>query len=322
MQMPTLYQINQFKHYAIFVLFSFFLLILSGNIISYFFFKKIAINPESYIIKDGFPLFVSEKDYINFIKNYPYDSGVKISLYKTLPDDTLWGIKKKFNISINTIIAANPHLKGLDLRENNILIIPSKNGALFTFNDYFDVVKMHKMMGEKNKILGDYKPKLFRLFSPDDVRLVFFENEQPQIVNNDIQKIYAYKMTFSDPVDTGFYTSMYGDRVNPVFGDGVEFHNGVDIATKTGTPIKSARSGIVFAAGWREGFGNTVIVQHDDGYSTFYGHCSKIFVKQGQWVEQNEIIAAVGSTGRSTGSHLHYTVIRHGKLLNPLKYLW
>jgi len=322
MQMPTFYQIKQIKQYALFALFTFFLFLVCGNIISYFFFKKIEINPESYIIKDGFPIFTSKKDYLEFIKNYPYDPGVKLNLHKTTPGETLWTIRKKFNISINTIISANPHLKGFDLRDNDILIIPSKEGALFTFDDYRDVGKMHKMMGGKNRILGDYKPKLFRIFSPDDIRLVFFENEQPLIVNNDIQKIYAYKMTFSDPVNTGFYTSMYGDRVNPVSGDGIEFHNGIDIATKTGTPIKAARSGIVFAAGWREGFGNTVIIQHEDGYSTFYGHCSKIYVKHGQWVDQNDLIASVGSTGRTTGSHLHYTVIRHGKLLNPFKYLW
>ena len=319
MNRPTLYQINQIKNCILYLLFTFFLLIISGNIISYFFFKKITIDSRSYILKDGFPLFVSEKAYIDFIKNYPYDPGVKFTFYNTTPGETLWSLRKKFNISIDTIISANPHLKGLDLKNYDILVIPSKDGVLFTFDDYRDVIRMHQMMGNKNRVLGDYKPKLFRIFSPDDIRLVFFENEQPIIVNNDIQKIYAYKMTFSDPVTTGFYTSMFVDRV---FGDGVEFHNGVDIATKSGTPIRSARTGIVFSAGWREGFGNTVIVQHDDGYSTFYGHCLKIFVKEGQWVDQNEVIASVGSTGRSTGSHLHYTVIRHGKLLNPLKYLW
>jgi len=322
MKMPTIYQINQIKQFLIFTLISLLLVVLSGNIISYFFTKKIKINQESYIIKDGFPIFTSEADYISFIRNYPFNPGVELNVYKISAGETLWSLRKKFNITIDTIISANPHLKGLDLTENSAIVIPSKNGALFTFDDYRDVGRMHSMMGKKHKVLGDYKPKIFRIISPDDIRLVFFENEKPLVVNGEIQKIYAYKMTFADPLDSGFYSSMYGDRVNPVFGENIEFHNGVDIATRTGTPIKVVRNGIVFFAGWREGFGHTVIVQHDDGYGTFYAHCSKLFVKQGQWVNQGDQIAAVGSTGRSTGSHLHFTVIRHGKLLNPFKYLW
>ena len=115
---------------------------------------------------------------------------------------------------------------------------------------------------------------------------------------------------------------MFGERINPFYGEGYEFHNGVDIATHHGTPIRSARDGMVFFTGWKEGFGYTVIIQHYDGYTTFYAHCSKIFAKQGQWVKQGDVIAAVGSTGRSTGNHLHYTVYRHGVTLNPIKYLW
>ncbi len=322
MNMPTIYQLNQIKQWLIFTLISLFLIVLSGNIISFFFTKKITIKSEAYIVKDGFPVFISEADYIEFIKNYPFNPGVDLTIYKISSGETLWSLRKKFNITIDTLISANPHLKGLDLSENSTVIIPSKNGALFTFDDYRDVGRMHSIMGGENKILGDYRPKIFRIISPDDMRLVFFENEKPLVVNNDIQKIYTYKMTFVDPLDTGFYSSMYGDRVNPVYGENVEFHNGVDIATRTGTTIKSVRSGIVFSAGWRDGFGNTVIIQHDDGYGTFYAHCSKLFVKQGQWVNQGDKIAAVGSTGRSTGSHLHYTVIRHGKLLNPFKFLW
>lgn len=322
MKMPTLYQINQIKQILLFTLVSFLLIVFCGNIISFFFTKKITINHDAYIIKDGFPVFTSENDYIDFIKNYPFDAGVELTIYKISSGETLWSLKKKFNITIDTIISANPHLKGLDLSENTSVVIPSKNGSLFTFDDYRDVGKMHSMMGGKNKILGDYKPKIFRIFSPDDIRLVFFENEKPIIVNNDIQKIYNYKMTFVDPLDTGFYSSVFGDRVNPVFSEGVEFHTGVDIATKTGTPIKAVRDGIVFFAGWRDGYGYTIIVQHDDGYSTFYAHCSRIYVKPGQWVHKSDKIGLVGSTGRSTGSHLHFSVIRHGKLLNPLKYLW
>ena len=321
--MPTIQQINQIKLYSIITLISIITIFLLINTISYLCTKKVYVNPNSYTIKDGFPIFISENDYIDFIKSYPHNPGVGLTMYKITPGETLWTLRKKFNISIETIIAANPHLKSFDLSEINTLVIPSKNGALFTFDDYRDVGRMHKMMGKANKILGDYKPHFYRIISPDDMRVVFFENEIPLVVNNDIQKIYAYKTVFLNPIDSsaGLYTSMYGDRYSP-YGDNMEFHNGVDIAIRNGSTIKAARSGLVFAAGWRDGYGYTAVIQHDDGYSTFYAHCSKLFVNVGDWVNQGDQIALVGSTGRSTGPHLHYVMMRHGQLLNPFKYLW
>jgi len=321
--MLTTQQFNQIKLYTIavsIVLVSIFLLI---NTISYIFTKKVYVSSNSYITKNGFPIFTSEKAYVDFIKSYPYNPGVTLTIYKISPGETLWTLRKKFDVTTETIIAANPHLKSFDLSEISTLIIPSKNGALFVFDDYSDVGRMHKMMGKANKIFGDYKPRFYRIVSPDDMRAVFFENEIPLVVNNDIQKLYAYKTVFADPLDTsaGLYTSMFGDRYSP-YGDNMEFHNGVDIAVRNGTPIKAVRSGLVFAAGWRDGYGYTVEIQHDDGYYTFYAHCSKIFVKTGDWVNQGDKIALVGSTGRSTGSHLHYVMMRHGQLLNPFKYLW
>lgn len=321
MTMPTVYQFNLIKRYVIFSISGILLVLFIGNMISYFLTKKVYINPASYILKDGFPIFEDENQYIDFIKNYPYDPGVKLEIRKVTQYDTLWGIKKQYNISIQTLISANPHLKDLNLRPGSTIVIPQKNGTLLAFDDYRDVGKMAKLLKAK-KISGDYKPSLFRLISPDDMRIVFFEDTYPVVVNDQIAKIYAYKMTFIDPLGTGFYTSMYGDRVNPFIDSGMEFHNGVDIAVPTGTPIRAARNGIVFFAGWRDGLGYTVAIQHEDGFMTLYAHCSKIFVKVGQWINQGERIAAVGSTGRSTGSHLHYTVMRHGHTINPIKFLW
>jgi len=322
MTMPTIYQLEMIKRYAIIALIALAFIIISGNIYTFFFTKKVYINPVSYSIKEGFPIFSTEEDYINFISNYPYNVGVELQIYKATGNETLWTIKQFYGITIDTLISANPHLKSLELKAGQQIVIPSKNGVLLTFDDYLDVSRMGKILGGQYKILGDYKPKLFKLFSPDDMRIVFFQGAKPKIVNNDIEKIYKYKMAFIDPVDVGFYTSMFGDRVNPILGEGYEFHNGIDIATPPGTPIKSVRDGMVFFCGWKDGFGNTVIIQHYDGYTTFYAHCSRIFVKEGQWVKQGEVIAAVGSTGRSTGNHLHYTVYRHGQTLNPIKYLW
>ncbi|HOP64090.1 MAG TPA: M23 family metallopeptidase [Spirochaetota bacterium] len=322
MTMPTMYQLDIYKRYLIGVLFFVLLVFLTGNIITYFFNKKVYVNPDSYTIKDGFPLFVSEKEYIDLINRYPYNPGVQLREYKVTGQETLWSIKKQTGITIDTLISANPHLRDLEIKPGQTIIIPSKNGTLLTFDDYSDISRMHKLVGTECRILGDYRPGFFTIVSPDDIKIVFFEDARPRIVNSEIEKIYKYKMAFIDPIDTGFYTSMFGNRLDPIFGKTYEFHNGIDIATHPGTPIKAVRDGLVFFTGWRDGYGKTVIIQHYDGYTTFYAHCRKIITRQGQWVKQGEVIATVGSTGRSTGNHLHYTVFRHGIAINPIKYLW
>lgn len=98
-------------------------------------------------------------------------------------------------------------------------------------------------------------------------------------------------------------------------------HNGIDIAGSYGSSIKAAASGKVTYAGWMSGYGNYVIVDHGNGYQTAYGHCSTICVSKGQSVKQGQEIAKMGSTGRSTGTHLHFEIKKNGVYQNPLNYV-
>lgn len=98
-------------------------------------------------------------------------------------------------------------------------------------------------------------------------------------------------------------------------------HKGLDIAAKTGTPIKAAAEGTVEYSGTMGGYGKLVIINHGNGIKTYYGHCSKLNVKVGETVEAGDVIAAVGSTGNSTGPHLHFEIRKNGKTLNPQKYM-
>lgn len=99
-------------------------------------------------------------------------------------------------------------------------------------------------------------------------------------------------------------------------------HTGLDIATSNGTPIKVAASGTVTWAGYKGSYGNLVVVTHSNGVQTYYGHCSKLYVQAGQTVSQGETIAAVGSTGNSTGPHLHFEIRVNGVAYNPQNYLY
>ena len=114
----------------------------------------------------------------------------------------------------------------------------------------------------------------------------------------------------------GYVSSPYGLR----FG-GTEFHRGIDIAAEMGTPIVAAADGVVTAAGWNGGYGNMVDVDHGSGVVTRYGHASAVAVTVGQQVRRGQVIAYVGSTGRSTGPHLHYEVRVGGQPVNPAAYL-
>jgi murein DD-endopeptidase MepM/ murein hydrolase activator NlpD len=119
----------------------------------------------------------------------------------------------------------------------------------------------------------------------------------------------------------GWLTSRYGPRVSPFTG-ARQKHAGIDIAAESGTPVVApARGKIIFAA--RKGpLGNALVVEHGYGVRTLYGHVSKFHVEKGQQVERGQLLAAVGSTGRSTGPHLHYVVEVDGKSRNPLDYIF
>ena len=120
---------------------------------------------------------------------------------------------------------------------------------------------------------------------------------------------------FSWPV-TGTITSPFGWRSNP-FGGSPEFHQGLDIAAPTGTTVTAAAGGTVIMAQWYGGYGNYILIDHGGGYSTGYGHLSAIYVSQGQSVSRGQAIGAVGSTGQSTGPHLHFEVRINGKPVDP-----
>lgn len=118
----------------------------------------------------------------------------------------------------------------------------------------------------------------------------------------------AYAMTITSP---------FGWREHPITGE-EKFHNGIDIAAEEGAPIPAVWQGQVTYASWYEGFGNTVILYHGGGYYTLYGHCSQLLVNVGEEVGQGQIIALVGSTGISTGPHLHLSLVVNQEYIDPM----
>lgn len=118
----------------------------------------------------------------------------------------------------------------------------------------------------------------------------------------------------------GRLSSRFGMRFHPILRRH-KLHSGLDIAASHGSPIKAARSGRVLFSGWKTGYGNTVIIDHGGGVTTLYGHASRLDVRAGQPVQAGQLIARVGSTGYSTGPHLHFEVRKSGRPVNPAPYL-
>lgn len=125
---------------------------------------------------------------------------------------------------------------------------------------------------------------------------------------------------FIRPVSGGYISCAYGYRIHPITG-AYSFHNGVDIAVGGGTPIKASASGKVTVASYTYVWGNYVTINHGNGFSTLYAHMTNYIVGYGQYVSQGQVIGYVGSTGYSTGNHLHFTIYYNGSTVNPMNYI-
>lgn len=122
------------------------------------------------------------------------------------------------------------------------------------------------------------------------------------------------------PITKGWISSYFGMRADPFSGKR-EHHDGIDFAGKDGAPVQAVAAGVITWAGDRYGYGYLVEINHGNGYVTRYGHNKEIKVELGQKVEKGDLLASMGSTGRSTGPHVHFEVLRHGRPVNPERYI-
>ena len=124
-------------------------------------------------------------------------------------------------------------------------------------------------------------------------------------------------------VGTGSFAVPYNGNITSRYGQrSMGNHKGVDIVGPTGSPIYASDDGVVTYADFENGgYGNIVKIDHQNGYETYYAHCSEILVKKGDVVKKGDLIAKVGNTGRSTGSHLHFEIRKNGETQNPLDYI-
>lgn len=248
--------------------------------------------------------------------NIVYTQPVSYQTYKVQKGDTISGITKKFGLSnISTLISVNDIGNVRQLASGQKLKIPSIDGIIYTV----------KKGDSLDSIIKKYNIKLETLIDVNELESeILISGEQlfiPGVAMDSKSLKEAMGELFIIPIKAKFrWTSPYGSRIDPIAGV-KSFHTGTDMACPTGTPIYASMSGTISTTGVNRVYGNYVIIDHGNGYQTLYAHMSKIIAKKGQWVSQGTRIGLVGSTGYSTGPHLHFTVYKNGKMINPMTVL-
>lgn len=237
------------------------------------------------------------------------DRGLYFSSYRVSPGDTVGAIAERFGVSQDAIISFNDIQNTRALRPGQLLKVPSMAGILYTAKEGDSVESVAASFEidangiiEANRLLRPELPARKVVFLPD-ARLPSFKLRE---INGDL---------FRWPV-RGWVTSRFGWRNDPFSGNR-SFHNGLDVGAAMGTPILAAMEGRVAETGYSSTLGNYVLLAHHSGWSSFYGHMSSVSVKAGQYVNLGSKIGAVGSTGYSTGPHVHFSVFKYGRSMNP-----
>ena len=244
--------------------------------------------------------------------------------------DTVSSIANRFGVSINTILWANNLGSYSLIRPGDTLSILPFSGLLYSVKSGDNLSKIantYKIESEEiathNNITVNDSLKIGqKLILPGATRIVVAAPRAP------VAPAYTGVSVIKDLVKAPAAQASGNDMIWPAEGKKITqyfswAHNGLDIANKTGTAIYAAEAGTVeiAATGWNGGYGNTIVINHGNGKKTRYGHLSVLYVKVGDSVGRGENIGTMGSTGRSTGPHLHFEVIINGTRYNPLSYI-
>lgn len=234
--------------------------------------------------------------------------------YRVKSGDMIGFIADDFNITQDTIISVNNIRQSRLIQPGQYLKIPSMPGIIYTVKKSgetpLSVAEKYDINAEKCAMVNNLSVSSeleagTSLFVPD----AELDWATRQEINGDL---------FKNPVHVRYWlSSPYGWRDSPFNPGKRTFHGGMDMACSHGIPVYAALDGKVTATGYNATYGNYIIVNHHSGYKTLYAHLSSITCRKGNFVYTNTMIGRVGSTGMSTGPHLHFTVYKNGKTVNP-----
>ena len=272
---------------------------------------------------------------------------LKVKSYVVAQGDSLWSISNAQNIELDTLIGSNTFKTSARLRPGATLRIPNQDGIFYVMKKDETIEAVSKRYGvSMNKVrqvnVGIDVAALktgMEIFLPGAKPVGLVENRVDNTKLAEAKKLNAKNSKSATKTEklpegevavknhSGFrwpimgrITSPFGWRQHPITKRR-DFHTGVDIKANRNDPIKAAGSGKIAYSGWMGGYGKVIVIEHSNGQSTLYAHCSSLLAGKGANVTSGQLIAKVGTTGRSTGPHLHFEV-RNGKSpVNPIKYL-
>jgi murein DD-endopeptidase MepM/ murein hydrolase activator NlpD len=247
--------------------------------------------------------------------------GIQFFIYHSTLDDSFSELAKKFNLSEETLRSLNEYNNHNEPKPESALLIPSRDGIFHVVHPgqgLADIAKAYEI-SLKTVLEANHKTNDSDL-KPGEI---LYLPEAHYLSNRDVHWLALLSLTtektFMKPT-TGRFADGFGERIDPISGK-VRFHAGLDLAPGLGARVVAAQDGKVIWAQVRAGYGRLVVLDHGNQLTTWYAHLEKILVKPQQIVKKGDLIGKVGSSGRTTGPHLHFEVRLNDKPQNPLLYL-
>ncbi|HNU90595.1 MAG TPA: M23 family metallopeptidase [Spirochaetota bacterium] len=233
--------------------------------------------------------------------------GLVFYRYRVKSQDTFWTILARTSQNIDTLMTVNGLSSPGQMETGRDIYIPNMRGIIYRLKKEDNIVSVSSSF----QVGAEYIKKANNGFIANSGYIFI-----PCASVSGIERSMFLGTGFIHPLRIGVTTSGFGTRRDP-FSDRLQFHRGIDIACPRGSKVHAARDGRVVFTGYQGGYGLLVVVRHSHEYYTYYGHLSKILVKNGDVVNMRDPIALSGNTGRTTGPHLHFEVRRGGTAVNP-----
>lgn len=240
----------------------------------------------------------------------PPPVSLEISRYRVKPGDALSTLAKRFGVSMDSLVSLNGISSAKALKAGAELRIPNMSGVIHKVAKGENLASIAKRHGTTVTALLDANDLATETLAVGQSLFV----PGARLSSTELKRVLGELVVW--PV-SGRLSSRYGYRPSPFTGVR-QFHNGIDIVAAKGTRAGAAMDGRVADTGYNTVYGNYVILTHADGYQTWYAHLDKILVAKGQYLSQGTAVGLVGNTGVSTGTHLHFSVFRYGKAIDPL----